>query len=161
MPADHETNVSACLALAFFLVVLGLGPGLAQSEGDPKQGAAAFKMQCVTCHVIRTPSGELIAGQNGRVSPNLYGVVGKIVAQQAGVPYSRFLRMAGEAELTWSVDNFTAYVRDPTERLRDVLQEPRARSPTALRVRDPGDALDIFAYLALFSDATAGAVLAE
>ena len=47
-------------------------------------------------------------------------------------------------------DNFVDYVQNPTEWLRDTLQDRRARSKMAYQVREAQQAQDIYAFIASF-----------
>ena len=71
-----------------------------------------------------------------------------LVAQQEGFRYGKSLQQAAEAGVTWDQENFVAYVQDPTKWLRATLDDSRARSKMAYRVRKDNEALDIYAYLA-------------
>jgi cytochrome c len=57
----------------------------------------------------------------------------------------------GATGVVWGQENFVAYVQDPTDFLREVLDNRRARGKMAFQVRDEEDAVNIYAYLAQFA----------
>ena len=116
-------------------------------SGDVAAGEAVFGKQCVSCHVVKSDDGELLAGRNGRQGPNLYGVAGGQVASVEGFKYGKSLAEAGEAGIMWDEDNFTAYTQDPTDWLRAAIDDKKARSRMGWKVRDPQEAADLYAYL--------------
>lgn len=127
-------------------------PALAQDiEGDPEAGETQFARQCVACHLIADEEGEVLAGRNARVGPNLYGVIGREPGAIEDFRYSASLLAYGEAGVVWEEENFISYVQDPTGHLREALDDPRARSTMAYQVRSEEDAHDLYAYLATFS----------
>lgn len=135
-------------------VALLAAPAFAQDlQGDVVSGEEQFNRQCVACHVVRDAGGNTLAGRNGRAGPNLYGVVGAPVAAQDGFRYGDSLKDAAEAGVMWSEDNFVAYVQDPTKWLRAELDNKRARSKMAYRVRNEDQAFDIYAYLSSLAPA--------
>lgn len=118
------------------------------AEGDVVAGEEQFNRQCVSCHVVRNASGEVLAGRNAKTGPNLYGVAGRALGAEDGFRYGDSIIAAGEAGLVWDEASFVAYVQDPTDWLRDALDNRRARGKMAYKVRDAQEADDIFAYLA-------------
>ena len=144
-------------------------PAFAQEmNGDAANGESEFARQCVSCHVIADESGEVIAGRNGRIGPNLHGVVGRAPGAVEDFRYSDAIvaygELAPEEDLTgtaptgeqfetvvWGPENTMAYLQDPTAFLRDALDDRRARSKMAYKVRDEQVAADLYAYLATFS----------
>ena len=120
-----------------------------EASGDAAAGEEAFS-QCVTCHVVEDPSGEVLAGRGAQTGPNLYGVA----MRQAGIiedfRYSDSMVEAGEAGLVWDEANFVPYVQDPTGHLREVLDDRRARGKMTYKLRDEQEAVDLYAYLATF-----------
>lgn len=127
-------------------------PAAVQAQ-DVDAGAQQFNRQCVACHVVRDPDGNTLAGRNGRAGPNLYAVTDALVAQQDGFRYGKSLLQAAEAGVVWSQENFVEYLQDPTKWLRATLDDSRARSKMAYRVRKEDEARDIYAYLATLAPA--------
>ena len=77
------------------------------ASGDAEAGEADFR-QCRTCHSITDAEGNDIV-KGGKVGPNLYGVVGRQAGSWDDFAYSDFMVAAGEAGLSWNVEDFTAY----------------------------------------------------
>lgn len=136
------------------LLVLLATPALAQEgdveAGDAAAGEAAFARQCVSCHVVEDPGGEVLAGRTARTGPNLYGVAGRVPGSVEGYRYSDAMLAYGATGAVWAEDNFVPYVQDPTGFLRDALEDRRARGKMAYQVRDEEEARDLWAYLATF-----------
>jgi len=144
----------ACVAVGMMTT-----PVFAESHaatGDATAGEAAFG-QCVSCHIVQNEAGEKLAGRNAKTGPNLYGVLGQQAGMVDGFRYGADLVKAGEAGLIWTEDNFVEYVQDPTAFLRSVLDNPRARSKMANKVREAADGANIYAYLATLSPASGDA----
>lgn len=122
-------------------------PALAQeATGDAAAGEEAFG-QCATCHVVVDDAGETLAGRNARTGPNLYGVAGRQAGIVEDFRYGDDMVKAGEAGLSWTEEDFVAYVQDPTGYLREVLDDRRARGKMAYKVRDEAEAVNLYAYL--------------
>lgn len=117
------------------------------SSTDIAAGEEAFGKQCVSCHVVKSDDGELLAGKRGRQGPNLYGTAGGHVAHDEDFKYGKPMAEAGEMGLVWDEENFVAYVQDPTDWLRAAIDDKKARSRMGWKVRDPQEAADIYAYL--------------
>ncbi|MBP1806404.1 c-type cytochrome [Rubellimicrobium aerolatum] len=150
-----KTKLIAILAL--------MGPGAAWAQegtGDPAAGETAFGRQCVACHVVQDESGEVLAGRNAKVGPNLYGVAGRVAGSVPDFAYSELMTAYGATGAVWEGANFVAYVQDPTGYLREATGETSGRSKMAYQVRDEQDARDLWAYLATFGTAS-GAEAAE
>ena len=135
------------------LAAAGAWPARAQDDptasGDAAAGERAFRA-CVSCHVVRAPDGEVLAGRASRTGPNLYGVVGRRAGQVEDFRYSDLMILAGEAGLVWDEASFVPYVQDPTGHLRAVSGESSGRGKMTYRVRPEADAADLYAYLAQF-----------
>lgn len=138
-----------------FAVAMGLmaAPALADGHitGDAAAGENAFKRQCVSCHVVKDDAGNTLAGRSARTGPNLFDLAGGVPGSVEGFNYSASLASVGETGVVWDEATFTAYVMDPTTWLRDTLEDPRGRSRMSFRVRNPEDAINLYAYLAQFS----------
>ncbi len=133
---------------AFALALAGYGviasPAAAQ---DVDAGQTQFSRQCVACHVVADADGAVLAGRNARTGPNLFGLADRAIASEDGYRYGDALSALGATGETWTAENFTGYVQDPTDWLRGKLGDRRARSKMAYQVRDAQAAQDIFAYL--------------
>jgi cytochrome c len=142
--------------LAAALAVLA-APAFAEShastQGDPAAGEEQFNRQCVACHVVQNAAGEVLAGRNAHVGPNLFGVAGRTPGSQAEFvgKYGDSMTAYGETGAIWAEENFVKYVQDPTGFLREVLSDRRARGKMAYQVREEAQAYDLYAYLSTFS----------
>ncbi|SRR6056297_212980 len=120
------------------------------AEGDAAAGEEAFS-QCQTCHVVENEEGEVLAGRNARQGPNLYNVVGRQAGSVEGFRYRPAIVEAGETGLVWTEEALTAYLQDPNGYLREYLDDRRARSGMAYRVRTEEEAMNLAAFLASVS----------
>lgn len=134
-------------ALILAAATILFAPMAMAQDGDATLGAVLFDRQCVSCHVIADDDGAVLAGRNAQTGPNLYGVTLRGVAQAPDYRYGEALAAVGINGAAWSQDAFIAYVQDPTDWLRARLEDRRARSKMAFKVRSADDALHIFAYL--------------
>ena len=134
---------------ALVTTALLAAPAYAQdlASGDAEAGESVFR-QCQACHVVENGDGEVLAGRNGQVGPNLYGIAGRTLGSVEGFGYSNALVAAGEEqEMAWNEENFVGYVQDPTGWLREKLDDNRARGNMAYRVRSEDDAANVWAYI--------------
>ena len=137
----HTTILAAALAIA-----LPFGAQMAQA-GDAAAGEQGFR-QCASCHGIVAPDGTVIQ-RLAPTGPNLWGVSGRVAGSYAD--YARFsndIQTAGQQGIVWDEANFVAFVNNPSDFLREVTGNSRARSNMNHRLR--GSAEDIYAYLAQF-----------
>ena len=142
------------LRIAAALAVLG-APAMAQDlalQGDAAAGEEQFNRQCVACHVVQNEAGDILAGRNAKTGPNLYLVPGRPVGSVEGFNYGDSIVELGEAGAIWTEANFVGYVQNPTDWLREKLDDRRARGKMAYQVRDESEAYDLYAYLASFED---------
>ena len=91
--------------------------------------------------------GNTLAGRRARTGPNLFGMIGKQAGTVEGFRYSRELVEAGERGLVWDEETFVAYSLDPVKFLRAFLDDGRARGKMTFKVRKPGDAADLYAFI--------------
>lgn len=148
------------MRVTLILAAALLGPGtvLAQDapseaapEGDAAEGEEHFHRQCVSCHVVQDENGEVLAGRNARVGPNLYSVIKREAGSYPDYSYSQLMETYAATGTVWEEANFAAYVQDPTGHLREATGETSGRSKMAYQVRDEQQAHDLYAYLARFS----------
>jgi cytochrome c len=141
-----------CSVIAFTFLS---GPLAAAGHDTPSGreiiGAQQFERQCAACHVVRDPAGNILAGNNGRIGPNLYGLPGRVIAGETFTNYSDALLAIGRSGLVWTEDDFVGFVQHPNNWVKSATGESGARSKMAYRVRDASQAADIFAYLAALS----------
>ena len=133
------------------LAVLATAAAPAFAAGDATKGEANFK-QCQTCHAVIDDSGKVLAGK-GKLGPNLYGVFGRQVGSYPDFKYGKSIVAAGAGGMKWDEATFTAYVQDPTNYWKTVLNDKSAKSNMAYKVKDAATAADLYAYLAQFSPA--------
>jgi len=133
----------AILATAF------AAPAFAESHsmGDAAAGEKEFN-KCKACHSIVDDAGEMIQ-RGGQIGPNLYNVVGRQAGSLEDFRYGDSLVEAGEGGLVWDQETLTAYLTDPTDFLRTTLDDKRARSNMAFKLRKGSE--DVAAYLASVS----------
>ncbi|SHH19306.1 cytochrome c [Cognatiyoonia sediminum] len=122
--------------------------GHASTQGDAAAGEEQFNRQCVACHVVANADGEVLAGRNAKVGPNLYGIAGRVIGSVEDFRYGKDIVEVGENGGVWTEEAFVGYVQDPTGWLRETLDNRRARGKMAYQVRDEGQSYDLFAYLA-------------
>ena len=126
--------------------------GHASSQGDAASGEEQFNRQCVACHVVADADGNVLAGRNAKVGPNLYGMAGRQIGSVEGFRYGDSIVEVGEAGNVWTEELFVGYVQNPTNWLRETLDNRRARGKMAYQVRAEDQAYDLYAYLATFSE---------
>lgn len=127
-------------AVPAFVIILS-GPAAAQ---DAEAGEDVFK-KCAACHMVGDDA-------KSRVGPVLNGVIGRPAGSFEGFKYSKAMKSAGDAGLIWSEDEIFAYLEDPSAFLKGFLDDPKARSKMAFRLKDERDRRDVVAYLSTFSD---------
>lgn len=139
---------TAILATAF------AAPAFAESHsmGDAAAGEKEFG-KCKACHSIVDDAGEMIQ-RGGKIGPNLYNVVGRQAGSLEDFKYGDSIVAAGEAGLVWDQASLTEYLTDPTEFLRTTLDDKKARSNMAFKLRKGSE--DVAAYLASVSPAAEG-----
>ncbi|WP_155773900.1 cytochrome c family protein [Rhodovulum sp. MB263] len=127
------------------------GPALAVDvTGDAAAGEKVFNKVCQTCHIVENDAGEVVAGRNAKVGPNLFKMPGRHAAAIDGFRYSKLMQEAGEKGLVWTEDELVKYVPNPTDFLRTYTEDPKGRGlMTNQRVKEQ-EIRDVFAYIASF-----------
>ena len=135
------------LKSAIIVAALGLAlPAQAQdASGDADKGEKGFG-KCRACHMIENDAGEVIV-KGGKTGPNLFGLPGRIAGKHADFGYSDAMVAAGDKGFTWDEEHFIAYTQDPTEFLKEYLEDGKARSKMTFKLRKEEEARDIWAYL--------------
>lgn len=131
------------------------------ASGDAEAGGEAFNRQCVACHVVVDDNGETLAGRNAKTGPNLYGIAGRTIGSVEGFRYGKSIVEIGEGGAVWDEANFVGYVQDPTGWLRETLDDKKARGKMAFKVRDEGDAANLYAYLVSLAPAADGEAMED
>lgn len=139
------------LGMAIF-AVLATAAAPVLAAGDATKGEAVFK-QCQTCHSVIDPDGNVLAGKNGKIGPNLYGVIGRTAGTFEGFKYGADMVAAGAAGVVWDEANFVEYVQNPAAFLKAKLNKPNAVAKMSFKVKNAESAADVYAYLAQFSPA--------
>jgi cytochrome c len=137
-----------------YVIACLVGPVAALAQ-DAAEGEQQFNRQCVACHVVRDASGQVLAGRNAQVGPNLHGVVGRVPGSQEGYDYSELMETYGATGVVWEEANLVPYLLDPTDFLREATGQDSGRSKMAYQVRDEEQARDLYAFLATFAAAPA------
>jgi len=123
------------------------------ASGDAAAGEEAFNRQCVSCHVVADPDGNVLAGRNARTGPNLFNLVDRGIGMYPDFDYGDSIVEVGQMEdMTWTEEHFVAYTMDPTGWLRETLDNRRARGKMAYQVRSEEDSVNLYAYLATFTE---------
>ncbi len=132
------------LALALSFVA---SPLLADSHasGDAEAGEKVFA-KCKACHSIIATDDEAVV-KGGKVGPNLYGVYTRQAGTYEDFDYGESIVKAGEAGLEWNEADFLVYVEDPKKFLASYVDDKRAKSKMAFKLRDAEDAANVWAYL--------------
>jgi len=135
-------------AAAFAFSVLG-APAFAagHATGDAEAGEKVFN-KCKACHSVVSAEDEVIV-RGGRNGPNLWGVFDRVAGsdEEFGKKYGDSLVEAGAQGLQWNEEDFVVYLADPKKFLQTTLDDKKARSKMSFRVKDEGDARDVWAYL--------------
>jgi len=112
----------------------------ALAAGDADKGEKEFN-KCKACHMIASEDETIVRG--GRVGPNLYGVIGRVMGSVEDFRYSDGLEAKAEDGEVWTEENLAEYVQDPNEFLG-------SRSKMTYKLRNGSE--DVAAYLATFSE---------
>lgn len=144
---------TAILATAF------AAPAFADSHsmGDVDKGEKNYG-KCKACHAIVDDAGEVIQ-KGGKTGPNLYNIVGRQAGSVDGFKYGDSLVAAGEAGLIWDEATLAAYMTNPTDFLRETLDDQKARSKMSFKLRKGSE--DVAAYLASVSPAAGESMTEE
>jgi len=103
-------------------------------SASPQAGEQAAKV-CLTCH-------NMAKGAGNKVGPDLYGIVGRAVAAEAGFNYSAALKAKGG---TWTFDTLNPWIENPRKDVPGTLM-------TFGGVPNAKQRADIIAYLNANSD---------
>ncbi|MGB3247172.1 MAG: c-type cytochrome [Sulfitobacter sp.] len=115
------------------------------ASGDAEAGEKVFK-KCKACHSI-IADDETVIEKGGVIGPNLYGIYTRQAGSLEGFKYGDSIAEAGEAGLEWNEADFLVYVSDPKKFLASYLDNNRAKSKMAFKLKDDEDAANVWAYL--------------
>ena len=135
------TKFTAAATLAAALLA---GPALAQDAGDAAKGEKVFN-KCKSCHMVGPDA-------KAKVGPPLTGVVGRQVASVEDYKYGKSIKALGETGLVWSEEELFEYIADPKKYLRAKLDDKKAKSKMAYKLKKEDDRRDVIAYLKTFSE---------
>lgn len=130
--------LAALVALSFAAPAFADG----HATGDAEAGEKTFN-KCKACHMIVDGANVIVKG--GKSGPNLYGVIGRQAGMVEGFRYGADLVAAGEAGLVWDEANLAEYTADPRAFLRAYLDDSKAKSKMAFKLKKGGE--DVAAYL--------------
>lgn len=102
--------------------------------GDVEQGEVVFQ-KCYACHSV-------VPGETGLTGPNLFDVVGRVVASAPDFEYSAALeRLPAQGYRVWTEAALDGYLRSPEDFAPGTAM-------TFVGLPDQGDRADVIAYLA-------------
>jgi cytochrome c len=122
--------LTASIAMAGFVLVIGGAQAAPAPKGDAKNGQAVFMDNCGVCHTAEK-------GAANKIGPNLFGVVGRKSATAPAYMYSPAMMMAN---LTWDVPTLQVYLMGPQKKVPGTKMGFPGFS-------DPQDEADAIAYL--------------
>lgn len=134
-------------------MAMGTMSAYALDGGDAANGEKLFK-RCASCHMV----GE---GAKNKVGPVLNDLFGRTAGGLEGYKYGPSIVAAGEAGLVWNADEVFEYLADPRKYLRAKLEDKKAKSKMAFKLKKEDDRKDVIAYLMQFSSAPAEGEAAE
>ncbi len=113
------------------------------SAGDAVKGEKVFK-KCATCHMVGPDAKK-------KVGPPLNDIIGRKAGSLEGFKYGKSIVAAGEAGLVWTDEELFAYLKNPRKYLRAKLDDKKAKSKMALKLKKEDQRADVIAYLKTFS----------
>ena len=134
------TNKSLILGAVLSLGAFSM-PALA--DGDAAKGEKVYK-KCKACHMV----GE---GAKAKVGPQLNGIVGRKVASEEGFKYGKSIVALGATDLVWDEAELSDYLKNPKKYLRAKLDDKKAKSKMAFKLKKDKDRANVIAYLKTFT----------
>ncbi|MCF8485080.1 MAG: cytochrome C [Rhodobacteraceae bacterium] len=142
------------LSLVTFAIA---APAFAEElTGDAEAGAKVFA-KCQTCHVVQDADGNVLAGKNAKVGPDLWGMPGRVAGTFEGFKYGKSIVALGETGFVWDEASFVEYVADPAKFLKAKLDDKGAKSLMSFKLPKEADAKNVYAFIASLSPAPAEA----
>lgn len=105
------------------------------AAGDVNKGFKTFKRKCMGCHTID-------AGGMNRTGPNLWGIVGKGMAQAERYRYSTALRTRSD---TWTEENLLRFIAGPRTMIPDTKM-------TFAGLKKESDRINVLSFLKTLKD---------
>jgi len=116
------------------------------ATGDADKGKKVFN-KCKSCHMIVSDADETIV-KGGKTGPNLWGVFQRQPGSVDGFKYGEDLVAAGETMPDgWTEETFIAYAEDPRAWLRETLDDSKAKSKMAFKLKKEEERRNVWAYL--------------
>jgi len=131
-------------AAMIFALSLSATPVLA--DGDVAAGEELVAKRCKTCHMIADGDNVILKG--GKTGPNLYAIIGRTAGTYEGFKYGDGLIAAGAKGLVWDAEQISAYIENPKGYLAAYLDDSKAKSKMAFKLKDADDRANVAAYLA-------------
>lgn len=118
--------------------------GATASDKTPEQmGEDVFNKRCKTCHIV-----EDTKVKSKKAGPNLIDVYGRTAgARTLYTKFGKSITAAGEAGLVWNTEELDGYLKDPRKYLRAKLEDKKAKSRMAFKLRKEKDRQNVIAYL--------------
>ncbi len=117
----------------------------AMEAGDVAKGEKVFK-KCASCHMVGPEA-------KNKVGPVLNDVFGRQAGTYEDYKYGKSLMAAGEAGLVWTDETMFEYLADPRKFLRTTLDDKKAKSKMAFKLKKEDERADVIAYIKTFSTA--------
>ena len=135
------------LLVTTFSLCFAAAPLLADGHatGDAEAGEKVFA-KCKACHSIVDAEDNVVV-KGGRNGPNLYGVFMRTAGMLEGFKYGKSIIAAGEAGLQWDEAQFVEYTTDPKKFLISYLDDKKAKSNMAFKLRKEADRANVWAYI--------------
>ncbi|MCX8995621.1 cytochrome c family protein [Rhizobiaceae bacterium BDR2-2] len=79
------------------------------ASADASAGQAVFR-RCAVCH-------DASAGGPNKVGPNLYGIIGRPMAEHEGFAYSEAMKSYADGGKTWTFEELNNYLTNPKDEI--------------------------------------------
>ncbi|MEL6948285.1 MAG: c-type cytochrome [Pseudomonadota bacterium] len=137
------SNTRTVVALAGAMSFAALSGAFAEDKTPEQMGADVFNKRCKTCHIV-----EDTATKSKKAGPNLIDVYGRTAgARELYTKFGKSIKAAGAAGLVWNTEELGAYLKDPRKYLRAKLDDKKAKSRMAYKLRKEKDRINVIAYL--------------
>jgi cytochrome c len=125
------------LKTAAAAVIITLGAGSAQADGDAVAGEKVFK-KCAACHVVDS--------DQKKVGPSLKDVIGRTAGTHPDFKYSNVMVEAGAGGLVWDDESLSGYLANPKAYMK-------GNKMSFAGLKKEEDLANVIAYLKQFSPA--------